>query len=562
MNKPRRAAIGAAAALVLLAIAGALLVHWLSDPERLKRHAREKAREAWGRELTMRDLVLVWLPLPALHATDLTLAPAPGDEDPWDLHADRAVLGLELLPLLIGKATPRNLKLDGEVGHQGRKVKVTATLHDIAHYGRPDAASEGKVELDFGMSRVKLAGRIPLHMHLRGAALKAELESQGLNDLIGFFGIERPRATAPARATLALRHTGERIEVADAEATLGGLTVTGDARITTSGPKPVIDVRLQTERLDWAQALLESGDAPVAPLPPDQVLYDRPIAWPFLVAMKGKQGTIQARLGSLRVRNGIELRQVKADMTFDDDILEVKTFTANLLGGSAKAAMRFEGSRKAVRASVEGTHLLLERWFKERGSGATFTGGPMAITAKLAATGDSMRGLSKAMSGTVAIRMGPGVYVSEKAGNAEAKMVSFSKKGAAGGIAFECASGVLPFIQGRAAGDAIIGARSHLTRLLTSGQVSMREVAVDLRGRLRKKPGLGPGYADIAKDLRISGNMRNMKVSLDPADAGKRTLRAGAAIATLGLSVAASSAADASQGDVDPCAAVFEAAHR
>jgi hypothetical protein len=185
----------------------------------------------------------------------------------------------------------------------------------------------------------------------------------------------------------------------------------------------------------------------------------------------------------------------------------------------------------------------------------------MAVTAKLAATGDSMRDFSKGMSGTVAIRMGPGVYVSQAAGNAEAKMVSFSKKGSTGGIAFECASGELPFTQGQAAGEAIIGARSHLTRLLTSGYVSMREVAVDLRGRLRKKPGLGPGYADIAKGLRISGNMRNMKVTLDPGDAGKRTLRAGAAIATLGLSLAASSAADAGQGDVDPCAAVFEAAH-
>jgi len=215
---------------------------------------------------------------------------------------------------------------------------------------------------------------------------------------IGFFGLERPRATAPARATLQLRDAGERIEVTDVEATLGGLTVTGDVRITTSGAKPVIDARLQSERLDWAQALVESGDTPVAPLPPDQVLYDRPIAWPLLVAMKGKQGTIEARLGSLRVRNGIELRQVKADMTFDEDILDVKTFTANLLGGSAKAAMRFEGSKKAVRVNVEGNHLLLERWFRERGSDAPFTGGPMTISAKLAATGESMRALSKAYS--------------------------------------------------------------------------------------------------------------------------------------------------------------------
>ena len=562
MNMPRRAVIGAAAALVLLALAGSLLVHWLSDPERLKRHAREKAREAWGRELVIGDLVLAWLPLPALHATDVKLGAAAGDDNPWELQADRAILGLELLPLLIGRVRPRNLQLQGEVGHRDRMMKVDASLYDISRYDQPDAVSEGKVELDWGKTRVRLSGRIPLQVRLRGAALRAELESQGLNDLLEFFGLERPRATAPGHATLQLRNTGERIEIVDLEATLGELTVTGDARITTSGAKPVIDARVRTDRLDWAQALLWTGDTPAAPLPADQVLYDRPIAWPLLVAMKGTQGRIEAHLGSLRVRNGIELRQVKADMTFDDDILEVKSFTANLLGGSAKAAMHFEGSKKAVRVNVDGTHLLLERWFKERGSDAPFTGGPMAISARLAAAGDSMRDLSKVMTGTVAVRMGPGVYVSQEAGNAEAKMVSFSKKDSTGGIAFECASGELPFTQGRAAGSAIIGARSHLTRLLTSGHVSMREVAVDLRGRLRKKPGLGPGYADIAKDLRISGNMRNMKVTLDPADAGKRTLRAGAAVATLGLSLAAASAADSGRGDVDPCAAVFEAAHQ
>src|SRR5688572_759716 len=124
MNKPRRAAIGAAAALVLLAIAAALMVHWLADPERLKHDAREKAREEWARDLTVGDLVLVWLPLPALHATKVRLGGAPGEETSWELHADRAVLGLELLPLLIGKLRPRNLQLEGDVHQRGRKMNV------------------------------------------------------------------------------------------------------------------------------------------------------------------------------------------------------------------------------------------------------------------------------------------------------------------------------------------------------------------------------------------------------------------------------------------------------
>ena len=310
MNTPRRAAIGVAAALALLAIAAAFVFHHLADPDRLKSKAREKARETWSRDLTIGDMALVWLPLPALRATDVTLGNAPGEEDPWQVHADRVILGLELLPLLVGKAHPRNLRFEGDVGHQGRKVKVAAVLYDLSPYGRADAASDGRLDLDWGKTRVTLTGRIPLHVALRGAAFKAELESQGLNDLLGFFGLERPRATAPARVSFEFRNSGERLEIRDFDGVLGGHRLTGDARISTAGAKPVVDLRLQADRLDWPKALLESGDAPVPPLPADQVLYDRPIAWPLLVALKGRQGTIQAQVGSLRVRNGIELRQV------------------------------------------------------------------------------------------------------------------------------------------------------------------------------------------------------------------------------------------------------------
>ena len=62
----------------------------------------------------------------------------------------------------------------------------------------PDAVSSGKVELDWGATQVTVSGRIPLQPQLRGGAFTGTLESKGLNDMLGFFGIERPRPTAPA----------------------------------------------------------------------------------------------------------------------------------------------------------------------------------------------------------------------------------------------------------------------------------------------------------------------------------------------------------------------------
>jgi hypothetical protein len=184
----------------------------------------------------------------------------------------------------------------------------------------------------------------------------------------------------------------------------------------------------------------------------------------------------------------------------------------------------------------------------------------MAITASISGTGNSMRDLAKSMTGPVTIRMGPGVYASQKAGDAEAMMAVFSKKDSAGRIAFECAGAELPFMQGRATGDAIVGARSDVSRLLTSGYVSLRDAVVDLHGRVRPKPGMGVGLSAIVGDIRIAGNMRALKVTLDPAGKPGAAMRAGAAIATLGLSLAGSAIANAAREDSDPCAAVFKTA--
>ena len=558
MVKPwRRAVLGFAATAAVLAIAAAIALQVIFDPERLKKQAREKAREAWSRDLAIGDISLHLLPLPSLHASDVTVADAPGEKNPWRLHADRVVVGLALWPLLIGEARPRDMRIEGDITQNGSRLKVVAALDDVSNFGEPHAASNGTIDFDWGKTRITVSGRIPLQPQLRGAAMTARLDSQGLNDMLAFFGIERPRATAPARASLELLGDEERIEVLNVDALLGKLRVTGDARVSTSGPKPIIDARVQTDRLDWAQALLEAGEAPVDPLPPDELFSDRPIAWPLLVALHDKQGTIEARLGTLRLRNGVELQQAKASMAFDGDKLQLKSFSTNLLGGSAKGTMQFEGRKKEVRVNVEGKGVLLERWFKERRRTIPFTGGPMAITASLSATGNSMRGLARSVTGPVTIRMGPGIYASQKAGDSEEKMVAFSKKNSDGRVAFECAGANLPFVQGRATGNAIVGLRSDVSRLLTSGYVSLRDREVDLRGRMRPKPGMGVGLSAIAGDIRIAGNIRAMEVTLDPAAAPKVAARTGAALATFGLSLAGSAIANAAREDTDPCAAVF-----
>jgi hypothetical protein len=215
--------------------------------------------------------------------------------------------------------------------------------------------------------------------------------------------------------------------------------------------------------------------------------------------------------------------------------------------------MRFDGTKKTIHFEGVGDNVSLQRWFHERGRDHNFTGGPMQVRMSLAMQGETWRDLAASVTGPISIRMGPGVYDRQKAGDWEALMAAFSKKDSTGAINFECAAVNMRFDNGVARGDSIVGARSTLTQILTSGIVDMREEHIDLRGKLHPKQDGKVGLAAIAGDLQIEGPLRKMHVQLDPGKKPAVVGRAIAALATLGLSAAAS----AHEGDkVDPCAIV------
>ena len=217
----KRAGLWAASALLVLAAAGAIALKLLVDPERLKEIARAKAREAWSRELTMGDIRFQILPLPSLRIRDLRLDHA--TEPP--IEAKAVVVDLELLPLFIGKAHYRSIwvseatitlqgapwrieeaviesghdmhdvSIVGSVVHNQKSVGIKAQFEDLSKLGKPEAASMGRAELDWGKSQLVASGRVPLDGTLLNHALQFDLKSESLVDVFEFFGLKnRPRA--------------------------------------------------------------------------------------------------------------------------------------------------------------------------------------------------------------------------------------------------------------------------------------------------------------------------------------------------------------------------------
>ena len=448
----------------------------------------------------------------------------------------------------------RDARMSASVSRKGRSLRIEARFDDLSRIGRPGATSEGQVDLDWGKAQLAIAGRLPLDADARGYALTVDLKAEALSDMLAFFGTVEHKPRVPFAARLEMRDAKGDTEITRLAVALGNLKVAGEGRLSLRARKPVYALRLETPHLDWAQATYDAGGPVIGPLPENELFRDHPLAWPLLVALQGKQGTLETKIGTLRLRNGVELRNARAHTTFDGDRMSVSPFTAETLGGSASGSLLFEGRRKSVKVSFSGSRLLLERWFGERGSKIPLTGGPMRVEARFDTAGDSMKALAAAITGTIAIRMGPAVWASPKAGEAERKMTHAFAGKADDAIRFDCVGATMPFKDGVATADPIVGFRTTASDLITRGTIDMRAETLELRGRLRPRAGT-VGWSAVAGDMLIEGPIRKPHMAMDPAAAPAAVARGAAALATLGLSIVGTSAHDAAESKAnDPCA--------
>lgn len=449
----------------------------------------------------------------------------------------------------------RNVSVEAHGARRGHAIAVKGHFSDLSGWGAPGAMSDAQVGFDWGTTRLALAGRVPLDGSANGHAVHADLDSTRLDDLLGFFDIAR-RPTAAVHAHLDSRSVDGVTEIKPLSLSLGALRLQGDARVREEDSRTVVDLHVAGNHLDWAQALLDAGAAPVPKIQPPEMFLSTPLAWPLLASLKAR-GSLDATFESVRLRNGVELRNLATKSTFDGDRWDMSAFSAGMLGGSATGSFHAEGRKKTARLRFEGKGLLLERWFHERGSAIPFKSGPMSVSADVSATGDSMRALAGSLTGPVAIRLTKGELEMPKAGSAEAKIVGVKEDGRRG-IEFRCVSANLPFRSGRAERSPLIAARSDLSYLVTHGFVDFREEALELRGRVKPLRAGEVGMSAIAGDVLIAGPIRKPHIEHDPGKTPTAVARGAAAIATLGISALATAQSDAASAEQnDPCDAVF-----
>jgi hypothetical protein len=467
------------------------------------------------------------------------------------------------VPSFAARASPnwQNLRIDTTVEHAQQSMTLRARLADLSQAGVDGAASDGDLAASWQSASLALKGKLPLSLAGSDAAATIALDAQSTDALLRFFDVDPPRPLlAPLSLHAMLEGGPGSLAVSNLRVKLGQTEASGELRLRRADARLQIDGRLASPDIDWAVLTREAGRPLPPPIPKDELFRHAPLAWAAVDALDGIDTALAVQVQKLKLRSGVQLTDVTATVKSHDDQVDLPAFSMQLLGGKASGSLKLVGAKRSAQLKLAASGVRLERYFSERGRKAPVSGGAMQINASVAGHGESLREMAAALRGLATIRGGATLIRSEKAGEVESLLTSvlplLSEKNAPQ-LQLGCFAGHLPFSNGVAA-NAAVGARSEVSKLLTSGTVDLKRQSVDLHGRVRARDGISLGIATLSGDVSIAGPLRKPKMALDPVGTPSALARIGAAIVTGGLSLVATAAWDAANPGPDPCEAVFD----
>lgn len=475
----------------------------------------------------------------------VTFRGADGIRREWQLETMRMRAGGRL----------HNLTIDARVRRNGQLLEFDGTLADLSTIGTPGATTKGMLKARIGGATLTAEGELPLDPALQRYAFAVSLDAPSLQQAYAFLDIAQ-RSPIALKAGAALQGEGGRIVMREGKLQLGQLNLRGEGWLKP-GARPRFNANLHADHIDMVQTFLDAGRPPLPAREAGQLFYDKPLPWPLLTGLVGKDGHAEIAIDRLKLRNGIEVRDAAAQLDFVDDRMRVPSFRGKLLDGSASGDALFEGSRQAVELNLKLDNTLLGRWFKESGKKVALSGGRMQVEMRVHAAGASMKALAASVTGPLDIRVAQAQVLSEKAGQAEFWLTGLLSAKDADRVDLSCISAHLPFRDGVAQGEGIVGARSDASQLLTSGTVDMRSQTLDLRGRVRARSGVALGWSTFGGNVKISGPIAKPQWETDETGKVGTIARIGAAILTSGASIIVTSIWDGANPESDPCRQVF-----
>ncbi|MEQ8659579.1 MAG: AsmA family protein [Gammaproteobacteria bacterium] len=459
---------------------------------------------------------------------------------------------LRLAALSIDASGPdQPLRLRGEASYDLQRIELGGRFGPLAVL-RDAAPYPFELRVNYRDLRLEAAGTLAEPARGRGFDVAFTLEAPALDSLDILLGRRFPALSRPA-VRGRLRDDGDTVVIEPFDLDLGPSSATGRLEVRLDGPRPHLHATLASTYFDLDAFGTARGGAGAA----TAGWRD----WPLDPAWLGYADvTLAARLEALRGR-AVEFDDIVLAATLADRVLEVSTLTLAIGAGRAEATMHLDARSAPPRV---GHRLRLAQVpvspFVGPAHRHVVRGGTLDLAFDLTASGATPAALASHADGALHARLGDLELADSIASVAEGDLLlglldALNPRTDAGErVEVECAVARFPLRDGRFENGTGLGLTTRKLRVLGGGSITLASGALDLGIDARPREGAGLSLAAFSDFIRIGGTLAAPRATTDAAGLASAGVKAGAAVATGGLSLLAEGMLDRAEGEVDVCA--------
>jgi uncharacterized protein involved in outer membrane biogenesis len=325
--------------------------------------------------------------------------------------ATQKTLTASLKELTTTASSGGSMKVTAAADYQGLPVTVDATLGALAILMRPGTPYPVEATITAAGATVKLTGSAADPVRGRGLDFTVAVDGQNLGTLTAVTGTPLPAKPYHLAATIS-GDADKAVTAKALQATLGTISVSGDAGVVLGGARPKLSGNLAVALLDTS----EFPPAKAAPAPrsgdADRMFSADPLP---LDALRAFDADLTLRIGTIKAEN-LTLQNLSLHLTLDDRALQVKPFAVEVGGSRLNAAVDLSGRQApaALTFELDGKQVDVGKLLLQA-SGNDLLDAKGDINVAVRGSGDSLHAIMASLNGQSSLVIGKGTIKSRYA---------------------------------------------------------------------------------------------------------------------------------------------------
>ncbi len=460
----------------------------------------------------------------------------------FDIDANLPDLARLLPKMKIAAGTGKNLRVTAS----GSRLKDRWTLSHL--------------RLESGTGLINTQGELDVAPRTRAKDVVLEFRLASLSQLDSFEARRWP--DQPIAFNAKLSRTDTDLELHELTGRIGNSDFSGAITAHDLGRKPTFDIRLDFGKLDLDPFIKKAGPAPVVGSGPKRIAEPAqrlviPADDLQLPNLNGYTGRMALKAQHLYFRDQ-DFKGLNLTATLSDGRLRVDPLMMTVAGATVEMNVDLTSRAKGFAAQIAGSakNLRLSPFLTNAG-GANASS--FSAQVNLSAAGGSLRELAATLNGRLRLIGNSGRVANSGligGSNDFFRQLLVSLNPVATRQAMTdvvCVAYLIRAKDGILTTDPALVMRTAEVDIISNGTADLRTERIDVSFKTAARKGLGLGVAQLINPyIKVTGTLGKPGVALDPTGA---LVNGGAAFATAGLSIVATTVWDRVVHLKDPCAA-------